>query len=126
MRPARVNSWRGARVGALVLTKMLVSYVMGTGMPATDMSDLEKMRDWLIRALPWAFDVYVDNDGDWPESDQHTAGDCDAGMVARWAVAAGVVRRRAATDVRCSARPGAVGAIYDRQGACGDGARQFQ
>ena len=57
MRSARVNSWRwrDARLGALVLTKMLVSYVMGTGMPATDMGDLETMRDGLIRALPWAF-----------------------------------------------------------------------
>jgi hypothetical protein len=30
MRPARVNSWRDARMGALALIKMLVSYVMGT------------------------------------------------------------------------------------------------
>ena len=37
MRSARVNSWRDPRLGALVLTKMLVSYVMGTDMPATDM-----------------------------------------------------------------------------------------
>ena len=78
MRPARVNSWRDARMGALVLTKMLVSYVMGTGMPATDMGDLERMRDGLIQALPWAFDVYVEDDDDWPGPDQHTTGDCDA------------------------------------------------
>ena len=42
MRPARVNSWRDQRLGALVLTKILVSYIMGTEMPATGMSDLEK------------------------------------------------------------------------------------
>ena len=83
MRPARVNSWRDARLGALVLTKMLVSYVMGTEMPATDLHDLEKMRDGLIRALPWAFDVHVDDDGDWPEPGQHTGSDCDATVVAR-------------------------------------------
>jgi hypothetical protein len=52
-------------------------------MPATDMSDLEKIRDGLIRALPWTFGVYVDNDDDWPEPDQHTSDECDAGMVAR-------------------------------------------
>ena len=83
MRPARVNSWRDPRLGALVLTKMLVSYVMGTGMPATDMSDLERMRDGLLRALPLAFGVYVEDDDDWPEPDQHTDGDCDASLVAR-------------------------------------------
>lgn len=83
MRPARANSWRDARLGALVLTKMLVSYVMGTDIPATDMGDLEKMRDGLIRALPWAFDVYVEDDDDWPELDQRTDGDCDASLVAR-------------------------------------------
>ena len=83
MRSARVNSWRDARLGALVLTKMMVSYVMGTDMPATDLSYLEKMRDGLIRALPWAFDVHVDDDDDWPDPGQHTGGDYDARLVAR-------------------------------------------
>ena len=83
MRPARVNSWRDARLGALVLTKMLVSYVMGTDMPATDMHDLEKMRDGLIKALPWAFDVHVDDDDDWPEPGQRANSDCGATVVAR-------------------------------------------
>ena len=83
MRSARVSSWRDARLGALVLTKMMVSYVMGTDMPATDLSDLEKMRDGLIRALPWAFDVHVDDDDDWPDPGQHTGGDYDARLVAR-------------------------------------------
>ena len=41
------------------------------------------MRDGLIRALPWAFDVHVDDDDDWPEPGQHTSGDCDASLVAR-------------------------------------------
>lgn len=62
---------------------MLVSYVMGTEMPATDLQDMEKMRDGLIRALPWAFDMHVDDDDDWPEPGQHTSGDCDATLVAR-------------------------------------------
>ena len=60
---------------------MLVSYVMGTEMPATDLH--EKMRDGLIRALLWAFDMHVDDDDDWPEPGQHTSGDCDATVVAR-------------------------------------------
>jgi len=89
MRPARVNSWRDARLGALVLTKMLVSYVMGTEMPATDLH--EKMRDGLIRALLWAFDMHVDDDDDWPEPGQHTSGDCDATVVHCGGTAAGVV-----------------------------------
>ena len=83
MRPARVNSWRDARMGALVLTKMVVSYVMGTDFPATDVGDLENMRDGFISALPWAFDIYVDDDDEWPEPEQHTPGECDAGAVAR-------------------------------------------
>ena len=83
MRSARVNSWRDPRLGALVLTKMLVSYVMGTDMPATDMEDLEKMRDGLIRALPWAFDVHAEDDDDWPEPGQHSTSECDASLVAR-------------------------------------------
>ena len=91
MRPARVNSWRDARLGALVLTKMLVSYVMGTEMLATDVQDIEKMRDGLIRALPWAFDMYVVDDDDWPEPGQHTSGDCDATVVHCGGTAAGVV-----------------------------------
>ena len=41
------------------------------------------MRDGLIRALPWAFDVYVEDDDDWPEPGQRTDGDCNANLVAR-------------------------------------------
>jgi hypothetical protein len=70
-------------LGALVLTKMLVSYVMGTDMPATDMEDLEKMRDGLIQALPRAFDVHAEDDDDWPEPGQQSTSDCDASLVAR-------------------------------------------
>ena len=83
MRPASARGWKDARLHGLVLTRLIVMYVMGVTMPAMEMRDLEKMRDGFIDALPWAFDVSVEGDDEWPEPQQRSEGRCEAATVAR-------------------------------------------
>ena len=83
MRPASARGWKDARLHGLVLTRLIVSYVMGVAMPAMEMRDLERMRDGFIDALPWAFDVSVEGDDEWPEPQQRSEGRCEAATVAR-------------------------------------------